>query len=71
MIKIIKGVPIPEAKTRLRYPVKTMKRFDMFWLPPETAKNVRFICANANTRLKPREFEWRKVGKRYGIWRTK
>jgi hypothetical protein len=71
MIKINKGVPLPEAKTRLRYPMKELKPGNMFWLPKEVAKNVRFICANANSRLKPKKFEWRKVGQRYGIWRTK
>ena len=71
MIEIIKGMAIPEARTRLRYPVKEMKRGDMFWLPSKAYLNARFICANANARLKPKRFEWRKVGKRYGIWRTR
>jgi hypothetical protein len=68
-MKVEPGIPIPPAKTRRRYPFKTMAIGDSFPLDYRLAQQT----ANAATyRYAPKRFACRKVGGVDGwrIWRV-
>lgn len=67
MIKIDKGIPMPEPKRNRGYPWKELEVGDSFLIPGKSGQQG---SSSASFRLHPKTFAARRDGDGWRIWRT-
>lgn len=72
MIEIEKGVPLPNQRTRRKYPLQEMEVGDSIFAPERDANTMRSLVHSATKRIEPkRSFVYREENGGTRIWRTK
>ena len=70
MIEVTKLVPLPELRSRNKYPYEEMEVEDSFYVEGVSAQNI-FNCNYKRNKVGDKQFIARKEGDGVRVWRTR